>query len=213
MNLPSRVSRRPWISLSLMSAFALSLALLGCGSKSKSPMAAQQETVEKTMESIPDWFPSPPSDNEHLYGTGTGESGDMQFAVNKAEQAARVQITTNIEAKVSSLFKTFSEETGVGQDAEFISMSTGVSKTVASEVISGTRIKDQKIVPENGRYRAYVLMEMPIGEAQARLRAQIKASQRMYTQFRASQGYQELDAEVEKFENFKKEQEAGAAAH
>jgi hypothetical protein len=34
----------------------------------------------------------------------------------------------------------------------------------------------------------------------------------MYTQFRASQGYQELDAEVEKFENFKKEQEAGAAA-
>lgn len=210
MNLPSRASRHPWISLSLVSAFALSLALLGCGSKS--PMAVQQETVEKTMETIPDWFPSPPSDNEHLYGTGTGESGDMQFAVNKAEQAARVQITTNIEAKVSSLFKTFSEETGVGQDAEFISMSTGVSKTVASEVISGTRIKDQKIVPENGRFRAYVLMEMPVGEAQARLQAQIKAQNRLYTQFRASRGYQELEGEVEKFENFKKEQEAGAAA-
>jgi len=209
MTLPSRPSRYSWVSLPVLSAFALSLALLGCGG-AKTPMAVQQETVLKTMETIPSWFPSPPSDAEHLYGTGTGESGDMQFAVNKAEQAARVQITSNIEAKVSSLFKSFSEETGVGQDAEFLSMSTGVSKTVASEVISGTRIKDQKIVPEGGRYRAYVLMEMAIGEAAARLQAQIKAKDRIYTQFRASQGYQELEQEVEKFEAYKKEQAAGA---
>ena len=210
MTLSGRSFGHPWISASLVSAFVLGLALLGCGG-AKTPQAIQQETVQKTMESIPPWFPAPPADAEHLYGTGTGESGDMQFAVNKAEQAARVQITSNIEAKVSSLFKTFSEETGVGQDAEFISMSTGVSKTVASEVISGTRIKDQKIVPEGGRYRAYVLMEMAIGEAQARLQAQIKAQNRLYTQFRASQGYQELEKEVEAFEEFKSEQGAGAA--
>lgn len=206
-----RLSQAFWISLALAPALLVGPILSGCGG-AKTPQAAQQEAVENTMEGIPAWFPSPPTDAEHLYGTGTGESGDMQFAVNKAEQAARVQITTNIEAKVSSLFKSFAEETGAGQDAEFISMSSSVSKTVASEVISGTRIRDQKIVPEAGRYRAYVLMEMPIGEAQARLQAQIKANQRMYTQFRASQGYQELEQEVEKFEDFKKEQEAGAAA-
>ena len=210
MTLTKRSAHHPWIAISLVSFVAVSLALLGC-SGTKTPQAQQEETVRLTMAGIPPWFPVPPADGEHLFGTGTGESGDMQFAVNKAEQAARVQITSNIEARVSSLFKTFSEETGVGQDAEFISMSTGVSKTVASEVISGTRIRDQKIVPEGGRYRAYVLMEMAIGETAARLQAQIKAQNRLYTQFRASQGYQELEEEVEAFEEFKKEQGAGAA--
>ena len=187
-----------------------SLIAIGCGGKS-TILERRTETVEETMEELPDWYLSPPSDAEHLYGMGTGESQDMQMAVNKAEQNARVQITQNIESKVSALFKQFSEETGVGEDAEYIAMATNVSKTVASEIIAGTRIKDQKIVPESGRYRAYVLMEMAIGEAAARLQAQIQANQRVYTRFRASQGYQDLAEEVEAFEKFKKDEAAGAA--
>lgn len=195
-----------WMLMPLSIAMAVSLIALGCGGKPSLP-----EIARDTVEELPDWYQSPPSDAEHLYGMGTGESQDMQMSINKAEQNARVQITQNIESKVSALFKQFSEETGVGAEAEYIAMATNVSKTVASEIIGGTRIKDQKIVPENGRYRAYVLMEMPIGEAAARLQSQIQANQRVYTRFRASQGYQELTEEVEAFEKFKKEQAAGAA--
>jgi hypothetical protein len=199
-------SRTRWMLVPLALVAAVSLLASGCGGKPTLP-----EIVEETVDALPDWYQSPPSDAEHLYGMGTGESQDMQMSINKAEQNARVQITQNIESKVSALFKQFSEETGVGAEAEYIAMATNVSKTVASEIIGGTRIKDQKIVPENGRYRAYVLMEMPIGEAAARLQSQIQANQRVYTRFRASQGYQELSEEVEAFEKFKKEQAAGAA--
>lgn len=201
------VNRRTrWILMPLTLVATMSLLASGCGGKPGLP-----GIVEETVDELPDWYQSPPSDAEHLYGMGTGESQDMQMSINKAEQNARVQITQNIESKVSALFKQFSEETGVGAEAEYIAMATNVSKTVASEIIGGTRIKDQKIVPENGRYRAYVLMEMPIGEAAARLQSQIQANQRVYTRFRASQGYQELTEEVEAFEKFKKEQAAGAA--
>jgi hypothetical protein len=203
-------SRARWMLMPLSLAMATALIVIGCGGKSTA-LERRAETVEEAMEDLPDWYQSPPSDAEHLYGMGAGESQDMQMAVNKAEQNARVQITQNIESKVSALFKQFSEETGAGEDAEYIAMATNVSKTVASEIIGGTRIKDQKIVPESGRYRAYVLMEMAIGEAAARLQSQIQANQRVYTRFRASQGYQDLAEEVEAFEKFKKEEAAEAA--
>ena len=200
-----------WIAIPLSVAMVASLIATGCGGKTTA-LEHRTETVEQAMDDLPDWYQSPPSDAEHLYGMGSGESQDMQMAVNKAEQNARVQITQNIESKVSALFKQFSEETGVGEDAEYIAMATNVSKTVASEIIGGTRIKDQMVVPDSGRYRAYVLMEMPIGEAAARLQAQIQANQRVYTRFRASQGYQDLAEEVEALEKFKKDEAAAAGS-
>ena len=59
---------------------------------------------------------------------------------------------------------------------------------------------------EDGLYRAYVLMEVPIGEANKVLAAQIKANEHLYTRFRAAQGFKELAEEVERYEKFKREQ-------
>ena len=99
MTLSDRSFGHPWISASLVSAFVLGLALLGCGG-AKTPQAIQQETVQKTMESIPEWFPVPPADGEHLFGTGTGESGDMQFAVNKADRPGADRLVLELEQAV-----------------------------------------------------------------------------------------------------------------
>ncbi|MDA1191210.1 MAG: LPP20 family lipoprotein [Candidatus Poribacteria bacterium] len=187
-NHPDRIAARLFVLITL-----LGFVFSACGGKSP-------------VSSLPDWVEQPPADPEHLYGVGTGESAEMGMALSKAEHAARVQITRNIEAKVSALFKQFTEEVGVGADAEYLSMATDVSKSVASEVLGGTRVKDQQLSNEDGRYRAWVLMEMPIGEASARLRAQIRAQQNVYTRFRASQGFQQLEEEVEKYEQWKKEQ-------
>jgi hypothetical protein len=53
------------------------------------------------------------------------------------------------------------------------------------------------------------MMEMPIGEANARFVDKIKSQQRLYTRFRASEAFEELDAMVEEYEQWKKEQAAG----
>ena len=49
---------------------------------------------------------------------------------------------------------------------------------------------------EGGVYRAYVLMELPTGEAARRLMEQVKANEQLYTHFRSSEAFKELDAEV-----------------
>ncbi len=41
-------------------------------------------------------------------------------------------------------------------------------------------------------------MSLPIGEANKALMEQIRANRRLYTEFKASKAFQELDAELEK---------------
>ena len=66
---------------------------------------------------------------------------------------------------------------------------------------------DGKIVKDGNNWRAYVLIEYPLGAAQEALREQIKKNEQLYTRFRASQTYKELDDEVQKYENYKKGQQ------
>ena len=102
--------------------------------------------------------------------------------------------------------KKFDEETGMGNDAQLLSMFTSASKTVVSTSLSGTRIAKQKIYRESGLFRAYVLIEYPIGSMNSALVDQIKKNEQMYTRFRASQTFDELEKETQKYEEFKQGQ-------
>jgi len=111
----------------------------------------------------PDWFLTPPEDPNYMYAIATATSKDMQMAINSAKEDARVSIARQLETKINSMFKRFREEVGVGEDSELLSQTTDVSKSVTSKVLSGTRAAKMKPVKEGMIYRAYILMEIPIG--------------------------------------------------
>ena len=111
-----------------------------------------------------------------------------------------------MRTKISALFKQFRDETGTPEDAEFIEQATSVSKSVVSEMMVGSKVSKQEVQQKGTMYHAFVLMEMPIGEANAALMSKIKANNHLYTRFRAAQGFKELESEVEKYEQWKKEQ-------
>jgi len=166
---------------------------------------ASTPRVPKTTEvTVPDFYANPPTDPNYLFSPATARSQDLQHAVNTAKEEARVDIARQMRVKINALFKRFREETGVGEDAEFLSMETDVSKSVVSESLVGCKSRTQKILREGTLYRVYVLMELPIGLANQEMLAKIKENERMYTRYRASQAYQELEDEVEKYERIKK---------
>jgi hypothetical protein len=49
------------------------------------------------------------------------------------------------------------------------------------------------------------MMELPIGAANETLLAEIKKNKDLYTRFQAAQAYKDLDTEVQKYEESKKE--------
>ena len=98
------------------------------------------------------------------------------------------------------------EEAGAGEDSDLLALTTSASKAVLSDSINFCKAVKQEVKREGALYRAYVLMEMPIGAANVAMMAKIKSNKHMYDRFRATQAFDELNEEVEKYEQFKKEQ-------
>jgi hypothetical protein len=188
--------RTLWIALVLMAAGVLAV---GCGGGPATMTSAD-------TGNIPAWYTHVPQDSNYVYAANTATSQDMQLAYDKATTGARAEIGRQVELKVSGLQKRFEEETGVGQDAQLMQQFTQATKTVVSTTVSGTRIKDKSYVKDGDIYRAYVLVEYPLGAANAALLQAIKQNELMYTRFRASQAYKDLDQEAKKFEDQKKEE-------
>ena len=172
--------------------------LLGCGGGG--------ERTGVTNIDMPEWCISIPESDEALYSCGTATSKDLQLAINKAKHAGREDVARQMETKIKGLFKRFQEETGLGEDAELLDMTTSATKEVTSTVLIGCKAKYQEINKEGPIYRAYVLMELPTGPANQAVLNRINEQEKMYTRFRATKAYEELDEEVKEFEDWKENQ-------
>ena len=142
---------------------------------------------------------------DFLYGTGNAESQNLQLAFDKATLTARTEIGRQLELKLNSLQKNFAEEVGAGDDTELNQLYSSATKAVVSVVLNGSKIKDQKYREKKGKYQAEVLVEYSLIAAKAGLLDKVKKEKNLYTRFRASEGFKEMEKEVEKYENWKKE--------
>lgn len=170
------------------------------------PMSEEEKQVEEQIEGAPDWYWNPPESEDHLYSTATAVSKDMQISVNKAETEGRSKLASIMEAKLELLVRSFAEEVGLAEDADFRAQYTQTIKSITSTVIKGSRIEEQKVVPEGSTFRAYVLMDQLLGDAYLAFYKSVKANDNLYTQFRASEAFKDHEKEMEKYENWKKEQ-------
>ena len=102
--------------------------------------------------------------------------------------------------------KNFAEEVG-DTDPEFHQLYSEATKVVVSTELKGSKIKESKYKEEGGKYQAVVLVEYSLKDAKEALVNEIKKEQNLYTRFRASEGFKDLEKEVEKYEQYKKEQQ------
>jgi hypothetical protein len=184
-------------------ALALVVGAVSCGGSKK------MNAPEGGKMKVPEWYVSPPKDDDRLIGVASATSLDLQTAVDKAKQDGRAEIARQIDTRITGMSKRFIEETGLNDDAELLGMFTQVSRSVVSDSLTGSRIAKQEMKRHGDGYRAYVMMEMPIGEANARFVEKIRAQERLYTRFRASEAFEELDQMVDEYEQWKKEQATG----
>jgi len=192
--------RRKHVAATVVAVVAVALAATGCGGshKMKTPGGVKVE--------VPDWYVDPPADDDRLVGVATATSLDMQTAVDKARQDGRLEIARQLDIRMTGMAKRFVEETGLAEDAELLDMFTQVSKSIVSDSLVGSRVSKQELAREGGTYRAYALVEMPIGEANLAFLERIRAQDRLYTRFRASQAFEELDRSVKEYEEWKRQQ-------
>lgn len=184
----------------------LSLVVAGaCSRGPRPPVDLSPTPSRQTIRELPSWYLKPPTDENYLFAPATAVSRDMQIAINKAQADGRNGIAQQLEVKYGALNRRFVEEVG-REGSQLLDQYTQVYKAVVSTTLYGTRPRFQELHTEGGVYRAILLMELPLGEMSKKLLEQIRAQEQLYTRFRAGEAFKDLDAEVKRYEEWKKQQ-------
>ncbi len=174
----------------LFTLLAISLLMWKCGGSQPLP---ETDKIE-----IPDWFLTPPEDPNYFYGVATSTSKDMQLAIDKATTDARAKVAQQVEIKIQGLQKKFDEEVGTGENTTILQQFTQATKTVVNTSLTGSKVKEKKLYQDGKNWRAYILLEYPVGAANTALMQQLQKQEELYTRFRSSQTFKELDEEMNK---------------
>ncbi|MBU0475303.1 MAG: LPP20 family lipoprotein [Bacteroidetes bacterium] len=183
-------------TLLIFTALTISLLLFSCGG---SKSLSETETGD-----IPEWYLNTPTSENYIFEAASATSRDMDLALNKAETEARAKIGRTMTSKINSMQKKFEEEVGEGENSELLSQFTQATKVIVSTELNGSRVKEKKFVKDGSNWRTYVLMEYPIGAAQKAFLNKIKDNNNLYTRFRATDAMKEMEADIQKYEEWKK---------
>jgi hypothetical protein len=154
--------------------------------------------VKTSVEELPAWFVNPPRDDVSISAPGTASSGDMQLAIDKAVLSAKRSLADSLNGILNSKMKEFVAESGADEDAMVTRESERVTTNLITETnLAGYQRVQAKVVPQGSQYRAYVLIQYPMGNVNRVLVDKVKQSQVLDTKLRASKAFQDLEKEIQ----------------
>lgn len=171
-------------------------ALTACGTSDPYQKRAEQERerrekiADRVIDKAPKWMTELPVSKSAVYEAGTAVSADFSMADQKAKADAYGKICMTAGGTASQrtkIYRTDSEATST----EFSEMAL---RSSCKEVdLTGVEVKEIKRINEGGRFRTYVLVALPTGDANVLKRAKEANRQRELAAARAPQALKELD--------------------
>jgi hypothetical protein len=181
-------------------AVAVTSLLSACGTTQTMPSAQQREAqeikrAEVSFKTIPDWFSDvPKNDGSAIYAVGDGVSSSASGAIGNARANAFEGICQTAGGTVRSQTKIFRTDT----EKNSTSISTTAIRNVCPDVdVTGAAVVKQSVVMDGTRYRAYVLVGLPLGDNNilARVKQQDRIQERALDA--REREFEELDNIVE----------------
>ncbi|OAN48827.1 hypothetical protein A6A04_19705 [Paramagnetospirillum marisnigri] len=195
--------------LAVVLALSAPTLIAGCATPEPGSPAAvalahqkQQEMradqVKDTVSDAPSWFTAPPKDEFSLYAPGTATSSDMQMAVDKATLNGKRIVADRLKSLLSAKMKDFASESGMAEDARVMSEVERVTTNVVTEAnMAGYQAVKSEIKPQGTQYRAYVLVQYPLGEANRIMVDQTRKSDLLDGKLRASKAFLDLEKDIQ----------------
>ena len=183
----------------MMLLAGVTLVLVACGGRSDQAEAPPPCYYPNTDDRAPGWVCDQPVDGLELTAVGSHpESGaGMDFMRQQAAASARVQLAQIFTVHVQNMIKQYAETTGSGETETVDLVNTSVSRLVTDEYLVGSRIYDSRVASDG---TLYVLVGMDenvtVQNTQDALRTSINNDNALWQQFRAEQGFDELDDEL-----------------
>ncbi len=178
---------------------AVAAVLAGCAGTSndryerRADAERERQTTqnERAVSEAPKWMVRLPESKDAVYANGSATSPDMSMSADKAKLVALGKICMAAGGTVDQRNTMFRTDTG---EASVEKSELAIRGMCRSVDISGAEIAEVKTIAEGNRFRTYVLVALPTGEANAiqrrkdQIRAQGQALQR------SDQVFREMDA-------------------
>ena len=175
--------------------------IFGFSACSSSQPSMSKVYMDPELDGAPKWIMMPVVEGSiSSMGSAKRNAGnDFSFQRQEAMADARDNMARQISIKVNNMFKSFKSATGQNTDATFDKSSESVSKQLASQTLSGTKVHDTWISRSG---TLYVLMVIDTKSVEGLIDKQMKTSfkneKAMYQKFLAAKAQDELSAELEK---------------
>tara|TARA_E500000178_G_scaffold331326_1_gene364117 strand:- start:9 stop:548 length:540 start_codon:yes stop_codon:yes gene_type:complete len=115
---------------------------------------------------VPKWFFDYPKDtDENVYAVATGQSDDMQFAIDKAMHDAKVSVADKLQNYINGDFKRIITDSGSVINGNTSQKTTKITQSIIDELPLGGYVVENKIVlNESNGYRAFVLITFDVSD-------------------------------------------------
>lgn len=180
----------------------MTASLFTACSSSAQPKKDESAYVDPEFQGAPSWVLNPMVEGAIAdIGSAPRNAGnDFGFQRDEAIANARDNIAKQMQIKVSNMFKSFKASTGSGKDSTFDKSVESVSKQVASQNLSGSKMVKQW---RSKTGTLYVLVAISTDGVKKDMEKSVKTSfkndKALYQKFLAAKAQGELDKELEKF--------------
>jgi len=177
--------------------------IAACGSAPKDPYdrrayeerQRREAEVSNAVDKAPKWMSQLPTSSNAVYANGTAVSGDFGMADNKAKLFAFAKICMAAGGRVNQQSKIFMQDQG---NSSYENSELAVRALCPNVDITGAEIKEIKRVAEGSRFRSYVLVVLPTGDANPLQRRRDQQMLQNRSQQRSERAFQEMDAAVQR---------------
>lgn len=148
------------------------ISLMAACSSTKDPYERKVEDqrkvyetqAERTLDSVPKWMDKLPVSNNAVYANGSAVSKDFSMADIKAKLIALSSICTAAGGEVDKSSRIFMSDTEITT----VERSETAIRSMCRRIdVSGAEVVEVKRIHEGDRYRTFILMSLPTGEANA----------------------------------------------
>jgi len=150
----------------------------------------RETAVEKSVERAPKWMTELPVSTNAVYANGSAASQDMSMADYKAKLFAYGKICMAAGGKVSQQSKVFMLD---NSSASYETSEVAIRGVCPDVDITGVETKEIKRIAEGTRFRSYVLVALPTGDANVLKKQKDQTRLQSQAAGRSKQAFEELD--------------------
>ena len=156
---------------------------------------ALPERAAVPQTSAPEWFVRLPQDTaDMVFAAGTATSTDEQMAYDKARMAAERKLIEMASSRIQTQTKSYRADRG---DTSIENYEQVTRKNANGELTGAQRV-DSQAVFDGRTYKVYVLLRLPMGDANGLAKARATTKLQQETDIRSRSAHKELDRNAER---------------